>query len=663
MIGRRADSLVVLLFTLVLSAPASGGPSIDDFLQDRTLRDAEVSPDGTHLATITEDKNERWVMVRNLEEPGMPVIAAWSNDVNRPSLKEWGNDDRLLISMEVPSNTKKLERKLEKEDKEDVDYDDYYMYSRMVAVDRDLTNLAILFEGEWGLRRNRSLSRITNFLPDKPDHVLMSAYVRDRRMQYEVNINTGEATLNAKGSPRTVSFLNDRDGTPRFRIDYRWRPKILEIWQYTENEKWDRVDKLYLSKDDEDGIDTNGLIGLRDDDLVYRKRNEESGYYDIVAIDRTTSESRTIVSLPDQDVRGLLLDTRTDEIIGYTVETDLMRFVYFDEARQSRYDAIAEQVGKYNFHVSRLMGEGAKALVRTWGADDPLSYYLWHFETEKLSLLGQAYKGLETDLLSMPAMATYMTRDGVPIRAYLLLPVGFEKGTPHPTVILPHGGPHSRSRLDYDEFAQFLSTRGYIVIQPNFRGSVGYGRDFEEAGYRQWGGVMQDDVTDAVDFMVRQGYTDPERVCIVGASYGGYAALMGAIKTPDLYQCAISLNGVTHLEKLVKFDMKRNVEKEEWQRLLFDRIGHPRDDREMLDANSPALHADKISIPVLIVAGTDDDIVPYSQSKLMVKALKKADVDHEFIRLADTGHNPFYWEEDVRVVFAAIEEFLAEHLQ
>ena len=130
MIGRRADSLVVLLFTLVLSAPASGGPSIDDFLQDRTLRDAEVSPDGTHLATITEDKNERWVMVRNLEEPGMPVIAAWSNDVIRPSFIEWGNDDRLLISMEVPSNTKKLERKLEKEDKEDVDYDDYYMYSR-----------------------------------------------------------------------------------------------------------------------------------------------------------------------------------------------------------------------------------------------------------------------------------------------------------------------------------------------------------------------------------------------------------------------------------------------------------------------------------------------------------------------------------------------------
>jgi dipeptidyl aminopeptidase/acylaminoacyl peptidase len=228
---------------------------------------------------------------------------------------------------------------------------------------------------------------------------------------------------------------------------------------------------------------------------------------------------------------------------------------------------------------------------------------------------------------------------------------------------MPHGGPHARSRLSYDDFAQFLSTRGYIVVEPNFRGSTGYGYDFERAGYKQWGGVMQDDLTDALEFMVRKGYTDPEKVCIVGTSYGGYAALMGAIKTPALYKCAISLNGVTHLEKLIRYNMKEVVDKAEWDVALFDRIGHPEKDKELLDANSPALHADKITIPVMIVAGSADNVVPYSQAKLMVKALEKAGAKFEFIRLKDTGHNPFYYVEDMELVFEAVEKFLDSHLR
>ena len=228
---------------------------------------------------------------------------------------------------------------------------------------------------------------------------------------------------------------------------------------------------------------------------------------------------------------------------------------------------------------------------------------------------------------------------------------------------MPHGGPQARSRPTFDPFAQFLSTRGYVVVEPNFRGSTGYGRSFEEAGYREWGGVMQDDLTDAVHFLVGKGIADPQRVCIVGASYGGYAALMGAVKTPSLFRCAVSLNGVTHLAKMVEYDMKNIVEKEDWQALLFDRIGHPKTDRELLDSNSPALHAGRIRVPVLLVAGTDDETVPFSQARLMEKALKKAGADYEFIRLEDTGHDPFYYQEDMRLVFAAVSEFLRRNLQ
>jgi dipeptidyl aminopeptidase/acylaminoacyl peptidase len=658
--SRSIRTHAAVLVALIYALSASANPSIDDFTREPDLRDAQLSPDGKHLAMIITEGHERWVTVRNLETPEMPLVGAFTDTLIRPSSLYWGNNDRLLIAMDVPYEPKKVERDMSRED---FDFNEYFMLSRMVAVDKDIRNLVVLFEGERTLERNISLSRVTNFLPDKPDHVLMAAYRNDRRVQYEVNIVTGEAEINAKGSPRTYKFLNSRDGAPKYRFDYRSRARAIEIFRYNAEESWERVDKLYLSQDDEDSIETNGLLAMYENDLVYRKRSEETGFYDLVVVDRESRESRTMVSLPDQDVRGIVINSRTDAIIGYAVEKDVERFVYFDEEKQKRYDAISVQVGNSNFSVSGLTSGSTRALIKMWGPDDPGTYHLWDFETEQLTFLGHAYHGIATANLSTSALTTYKAGDGQPIRAYILLPPGFEQGKEYPTIVMPHGGPHARSRLSYDDFAQFLSTRGYIVVEPNFRGSTGYGYDFERAGYKQWGGVMQDDLTDALEFMVRKGYTDPEKVCIVGTSYGGYAALMGAIKTPALYKCAISLNGVTHLEKLIRYNMKEVVDKAEWDVALFDRIGHPEKDKELLDANSPALHADKITIPVMIVAGSADNVVPYSQAKLMVKALEKAGAKFEFIRLKDTGHNPFYYVEDMELVFEAVEKFLDSHLR
>lgn len=652
--------LAITVF-LTLSLPCWAGPEIEDFLRDADVRDAALSPDGTHLAMVINQDNTRSVIVRNIQDPEMPIVGAFSNDITRPNYLYWGNNDRLLIALSVPYDIERVQEDKEKES--DFDINDYFMFSRMIATGKDLSNSTVLMEGERKLRTNISLSRVTNFLPEDVDHILMAAYRGDRRTQYRVNIVTGAAEEITRGSSRTFRFLNDEDGSPRYRFDYRPRSEAIVIYEYDDDGDWEKLEKIYLNKDDEDSIDTAGLIGLYGDSLVYRKRNENTGYYELLVANSDSDEVSTLVSLPEQDVLGVLYDTRADQIAGYTIEQDYERHVYFDAAMQAQYDAISAQVGSANFEISDLSREGKIALIRSWRPDDPLSYYLWNADTEELQLLVHAYQGLAATELSLPAMTSYKARDGQLIRAYLLLPRDYEEGTRYPTVVLPHGGPHSRSRPTYDDFAQFLSTRGYIVVQPNFRGSVGYGREFEEAGYKQWGGLMQDDVTDAVHFMVEKGLTDPDRVCIVGASYGGYAALMGAIKTPDLFQCAISLNGVTHLEKILEYDMRKVIDKEDWQRLLFDRIGHPKDDREMLDANSPALNADKIRIPILLVAGTADDVVPFSQATRMEKALKKAGVQYEFISLRNTGHNPFYYKEDIEEVFNAVEAFLQENLQ
>jgi dipeptidyl aminopeptidase/acylaminoacyl peptidase len=652
--------LVLIAVAVAPAFAAQPALTVEDFLTQPNIRDVELSPDGKHLAVILNEGDKRIVVVRNMETPDMPIIGAFQEELVRPSSLYWGNNDRLLIAMSVPWNLTQVRRE---QDRDDFDINDYYAVSRMISVDKDVTNAVVLLEGDRRLAYNASLSRVTNFLPKKVDHVLMEAYRDGRRVQYEVNIVTGESVLVTRGSERTWGFLNDDSGKPLFRFDYLRIARAIDIFELNEKDRWKRLERIYLDKDDEDSLDRNGLLGLIGTELVYRRPNEQSGFYEIVLVDSESKGERVVASLPDRDIRGVLLDYRADQVVGYLVEEDYLRHVYFDEATQALYDTIAGQIGDYNFRPSSQDAGSRKALVRVWGADDPLSFRLWDTETQQLRHLGSAYRDLNSQTLSSSTIMTIATRDGARMRAYVLFPGNYEPGKPHPLIILPHGGPQSRSRPVYDRLSQFLSTRGYIVAQPNFRGSTGYGRDFEAAGYREWGGVMQDDLADTVDFMVKQGYADPDKVCIVGASYGGYAALMGAIKTPTLYRCAASLNGVTDLVSQVKHDMKNLVDKDDWDRYLFQRIGHPDDDREMLERNSPAEHADKIEIPVLLIAGTEDEIVPFSQAKQMTRALQKAGVKHEFIELEDAGHNALYRREHAETILKALERFLGGVLQ
>ena len=655
---RTISVLAAAAFLLVVPPSTSADPKIDDFLREADVRDMKLSPDGTHLAFVTNEDGKRSVVVRNIVDPDMPIVGAFSGDLSRPNFLYWANDDRLLIAMSIPYEIDKVKR--DKRRKDDFDIDDYFMFSRMISVSKDMSDAVILMEDERGLRRNLSLSRVTNFLPNDANHVLMAAYRAGKRIQYRVDVTTGDSEKVTSGSRRTFRFFNDEAGEPRYRFDYLPRSKAIVLYEFTGDDAWKKVEKIHLNRDDEASIDTVDLVAFRQDDLVYRRQNEETGYYELIVVD---SESGL------KGARSYRCLTRTSGVWCPTGRPTSwsgtpLRKTTFGTSISTTIDSRSTtrcwlRVGDYNFAISDFSEGRGVALVRSWGPDDPGSYHLWDAHSQNLTFLAYAYEGLATAKLSVPGLATYKTRDGQSIRSYILFPKDYVEGEAYPTIVLPHGGPHARDRATYDSFAQFLSTRGYVVVQPNFRGSVGYGRDFEESGYRQWGGLMQDDLTDAVHSMVREGIADPDRICIVGVSYGGYAALMGAVKTPDLFKCAVSLNGVTHLVRLLEHAKRNAVDREDWQIVLFDRIGHPRRDREQLDANSPALHAGDIRIPILLVAGTDDTVVPIAQSRIMAKALKAADADYEFIELSGTGHNPFYYREDAETVYEAIEVSLA----
>ena len=251
----------------------------------------------------------------------------------------------------------------------------------------------------------------------------------------------------------------------------------------------------------------------------------------------------------------------------------------------------------------------------------------------------------------------YTARDGLNISGYLTIPVGVEPEN-LPVVALIHGGPWIRDVWGWNSEVQFLANRGYAVFQPNFRGSTGFGREFLQAGYGQWGLAMQDDITDGVLWLIEQGIADPDRIAIFGASYGGYAALAGAAFTPELYAAAISLVGVSNIFTLLEsIPPWWETERER----LYVRVGHPIYDEERLIATSPVFHADAITAPLFVAHGANDPRVALSESEQIVEALEARGVDVEFFVALDEGHG-FTNFTNVQRFYSTLEAFLAEHL-
>jgi dipeptidyl aminopeptidase/acylaminoacyl peptidase len=302
---------------------------------------------------------------------------------------------------------------------------------------------------------------------------------------------------------------------------------------------------------------------------------------------------------------------------------------------------------------SRILFYGEQGL-------DGGAYYVFTTATQRVERLAHLYPELATLNNGERQAITYAARDRTRIPAYLTLPVR-EGNAPLPLVVLVHGGPNARDTFDFDWWATFLASRGYAVLQPNYRGSGGYGASWEQAGWTQWGGLMQTDVEDGVAALIRNGIADPARVCIVGASYGGYAALAGATLTPDRYRCAASIAGVSDLpamlDQVAAQTRDNSIASDYWRLSMGDR----RESRDQLRAVSPAYLADRVRIPVLLIHGTYDTVVPIEQSHRMRRALEAAGKTTRFVELEGDDH----WLSDAETrtqMLRELETFLAQHL-
>lgn len=398
-----------------------------------------------------------------------------------------------------------------------------------------------------------------------------------------------------------------------------------------------------------------GLVGLARDGkslIVFRGAEDGPGHYYEVTPDGTFSEPLPIYGVD----AGPIFDPITFRMCGYSTYDGWGHRKYDDPAMQQLVEKAQKAMDGYRMSIVDRADDPNKMIIYTEGDDDAGTYYFVDFHTGKSITIGEAYPEIPFEWLSVKKAIRYKAADGLEIEAYLSLPPNREAKA-LPLVVFPHGGPVARDGLEYDREAQAYTGQGYAVLQPNYRGSDGYGDTFIAAGYGQWGKKMQTDLSDGVRYLVAQGLVDPKRVCIVGASYGGYAALAGPTLDPGVYNCAVDVAGLSDLRAFLAWSRDYDsAQKSQSYDIWKRRFG----DDANIETASPIKNIKNVNVPILIVHGKDDTVVPFDQSTSMVAALKAAGKDVTFVEYAHEDH----WEttESARVdMYKLIVDFITKH--
>jgi len=648
----RVAAAFAVALSVTPSFAQSARPPVEAFGTIPTLRGPSLSPDGKHLAMIQAYQGRPVATVWALDgSNAMPVVIPFDNGFI--SSVSWANDHRLLVTININANMWGW------------GVNPWY---RMVAVDADGQNPVAMFSNiQDDHLVNGSTATVDDFAPDDPDHIYMPLWadygvlqgrpdVRNRI--WRVDVASGRAHLEVNGGPHTMEFFMDGTGKVVARRDQTNDPLMDHILAYESGDSWREIAKTDASNDH-----GYSVAGLSQDgkSLILLQKTGDMRRAGLIAMSLADGSERNFYFHDIYDADGALTDPWTGRVVGASYTSHLGESVYFDPKLKEIQSHLEAAFPGTTVRAVSWNRDRSRVVISTTGPTSPREYWLYDVQADKLARLGRSYGQLKPTDLGEVEVFDYKARDGVAIPAYLTLPPG---KTPKnlPVVVLPHGGPMARDDMNFDWESQFLANRGYAVLRPNFRGSSGYGTQFAEAGYGQWGLKMQDDITDGVKKLIADGIADPKRICIVGGSYGGYAALAGAAFTPDLYACAAAWAPVTDLRELLYSEKLEAGGDDTWlasvERLY---IGDRRKDAKKLDDASPALHADKIKIPVLLMHGEADATVRIAQSEEMERALQKAGKKVTFIRIPNETHQQLASQTRIRWL-TELEKFLKANI-
>jgi dipeptidyl aminopeptidase/acylaminoacyl peptidase len=586
----------------------------------------QLSPDGKRLAFLGPDKND--------------VLQVWVQTV--------GKDDARVVTADKKRGIREYHWTYAPDTLlylQDADGDEnFHVYATGLADGRtrDLTP----FPG--------SRSMVLGLSADHPGEVLVAANVQDKRAfdVYRINLTTGEAKLDTKNPGDVLGWVAD----PKFKVRAAFAPTPEGGTQvrYRADEKSGWKPVVTWGPEDADG----NVIGFgADGGSLWATTSAGRDKLALAKIDLATSKEDVVAADPKADASNVL----------YNPETHEVEAVAFNRERVHWQPVSPKVAGDFKALVGGAPGEAAvvsrdradKTWVVAYSADlQPTTYYLYDRASKKLTKLFEAQPELSKCTLAPMKPMTIKARDGLELVCYLTLPVGVEPKN-LPLVLSVHGGPWGRDAWGYNPNTQWLANRGYAVLSVNYRASTGFGKKFLHAGDREWAGKMHDDLIDAVNWAVKEGYADPKRVAIFGGSYGGYAALVGVTFTPDVFACAVDIVGPSNLVTLLKSIPPY------WapmRKRFALRVGDPEKEAEFLKSRSPLFKADRIKVPLLIAQGANDPRVKKAESEQIVEAMRKANKPVEYMLFPDEGHG-FARPENRLTFYAAAEAFLAKHLR
>jgi dipeptidyl aminopeptidase/acylaminoacyl peptidase len=597
---------------------------VEDFFKDPVRGQYRISPNGEKVIFTAPYLGRKNVFVQTLgDTSSKPLTAETERSIYNAF---WESDDRIV-------------------------------YVKDTGGDENLHILSVKPDGSSLIDHTpfeNVRSEVLDILEERPDEMLVLNNKRNPQIfdVYLLNTLTNEMTMVAENPGNITGWITDHDGKIRAAIT---TDGVNTSLLYRDSEK--DPFKTVLTTSFKETVAP--FLFTFDNKNLYCGSNLGRDKIALVELDpRTGKEIIVIYENKEVDISGVDYSRKRKVLTNVNFETDKPGKHFLDAETKELHENIQAEIPDYAFQIGRRNRDEDKLLV--YAASDRYfgGYYFYDVAEDRFEKLADFKPWLKEDNMAEMKPVSYTSRDGLTIHGYLTLPKGLEPKN-LPVVINPHGGPWARDSWGFNSEIQFLANRGYAVLQMNFRGSTGFGKEFWQASFKQWGRTMQDDITDGVKWLVAEGIADSTRVAIYGGSYGGYATLSGITRTPELYCCAVDYVGVSNM-----FTFMNTIPPywEPFRQMLYEMVGDPKKDSLMLAEVSPVFHVDKIKCPLYVAQGANDPRVNIAESDQIVKALQQRGISVEYLVKDNEGHG-FYNQENQMEFYSGMESFFEKHLR
>ena len=637
---KRIQILSIVLMAIVLAScntnPSSSNSEIvkakqvplEDFFKNPDKSGYQISPNGDYYSYSAPYESRMNVYIQKRgEAESIRLTSETDRDI---AGYFWPNDEQIVYL-------------------KDTGGDENY---RLYVVNIDGTNNVCLTDFE-GVR-----TQIIDDLPEQKDFMIVGLNKRNPQVfdPYRLNLKTGEMQMIAENPGNIQGWMLDHEGNLRIAIAIVDGINQSILYRKTEADEW----KTILTTNFKEGFspqfftfDNKNIIGtsnLGRDKSAVVEFNPETG-----------EEVQILYKNNDYDVSYVSYSRKRKVITAASYTGWKRERHFFDPLTEERFNKLQGHLPGYELGISGSNDEENIYIVRTYSDKSLGAYYIYDAENDQIEKIVEVSPWIDENEMANQLPITYDSRDGMKIHGYLTLPKGYtmENAKNLPVVINPHGGPWARDSWGFNPEIQFLANRGYAVLQMNFRGSTGYGRQFWEASFKKWGREMQDDITDGTQWLIDKGIADPTKIAIYGGSYGGYATLMGLVKEPKLYAAGVDYVGVSNM-----FTFMQTIPPY-WKPMLdmmYEMVGNPVEDSLMLREVSPVYHVDKIEAPLFIAQGANDPRVNVDESDQIVEAMKARGVTVEYLVKDNEGHG-FRNEENRFDFYRSMEAFLNTQLK